>query len=230
MDNPATGPAEDSAHAPSPEVREETRRILTESRAILTGDHFVYDSSEHGDAWIDKDAIFPHPLKIERLGALLAEVARDLVPEVVCGPAVGGIIVAQRVASHLGVLSIFTEKRTNAKGMAEFALRRHFDRLVAGRRVLVVDDVINTGYATLETIVSLRRARAKIVGVATLITRGGATAKSLGVPTLRALDAMAMASWPASHCPLCAKGAPVNTHYGHGSSFVAAQAHIMEDT
>src|SRR4051794_39687721 len=70
---------------------EETRAILSSCHAILENDHFVYCSGDHGNGWIDKDAVFPHTQHLERLGDLLAEAVRHLQPEVVCGPATGGL-------------------------------------------------------------------------------------------------------------------------------------------
>jgi hypothetical protein len=48
---------------------QEARRILEDSGAILHGGHFVYISGDHGDGWIDKDAIFPHTERVSCLAA-----------------------------------------------------------------------------------------------------------------------------------------------------------------
>jgi orotate phosphoribosyltransferase len=42
-------------------------QILEDAGAILHGDHFVYITGDHGDGWIDKDAIYPHTDRVERL-------------------------------------------------------------------------------------------------------------------------------------------------------------------
>jgi len=64
----------------------ETLDILTEANAVLENDHFVYISGDHGSGWIDKDAIYLHTERIERLCRDMAKVVRDLDAEVVCGP------------------------------------------------------------------------------------------------------------------------------------------------
>ena len=74
---------------------EETLGLLTESGAILENDHFVYISGDHGSGWIDKDAIYPHTERVERLCRDLAIGLIGWNVEVVCGPATGGLIVAQ---------------------------------------------------------------------------------------------------------------------------------------
>src|SRR3954453_4244107 len=86
-----------------------TLRLLTESQALLEGDHFVYISGDHGSGWIDKDAIYPHTDRVEQVGRALGRLARPFGAEVVCGPAVGGLIIAEWTAHELGVLSTFAE-------------------------------------------------------------------------------------------------------------------------
>jgi hypothetical protein len=70
---------------------------------------FVYISGDHGSGRIDKDAIYPHTERIERLCRDLASGLSGWDVEVVCGPATGGLIVAQWLAHELGILSVFTE-------------------------------------------------------------------------------------------------------------------------
>lgn len=36
-----------------------TEEILRDANALLRDDHFVYITGQHGEGWIDKDAIFP---------------------------------------------------------------------------------------------------------------------------------------------------------------------------
>jgi orotate phosphoribosyltransferase len=64
------------AAQPTYQFAEETLRILREAHAILENDHFVYVSGDHGSGWIDKDAIYPHTERIERLGRDMAKVVR----------------------------------------------------------------------------------------------------------------------------------------------------------
>jgi orotate phosphoribosyltransferase len=87
----------------------EAMRILTEAHAILDKDHFVYLSGDHGSGWIDKDAIYPHTERIERPCRDMANVVRDWGAEAVCGPATGGLIIAEWTAHELGALSVFAE-------------------------------------------------------------------------------------------------------------------------
>ena len=209
---------------------ERTRQILLASNAIIEHDHFVYDSGQHGSGWIDKDVINEHTDREDGLCAMLAEVLRNLAPAVVCGPATGGIIVAQWTAHHLEALAVFAEHDAAAATAASggpvrgaFVLRRGYDRVVAGQRVLVVDDVINTGLSIRQTVEAVEKAGGQVVGVGALVTRGNATVADLGVTEARWLLEYKIPSWPAETCPLCRQGVPINTRYAHGAEYLAAQ-------
>ena len=204
-----------------------TRRILTQSGALLEGDHFVYISGEHGSGWIDKDAVYPRTDRTSELGALLARACAGRGVEVVCGPATGGLIVAQWTAHHLGALAVFGEhpdRRSAADGAARrpFVLGRGYERLVAGRRVLVVDDVLNTGFSLRGTVEAVRSHGGVVTEAGVVVNRGAAGAADLEVDELVSLLDHRLDSWPAAGCPLCRDGVPVNTEYAHGRDFVRA--------
>ena len=147
----------------------------------------------------------------------MAEAARPLGAEVVCGPAMGGIILAQWTGHHLGLPAVYAEKAPEG-GMA---LRRGYDALVRGRRVLVVEDVVNTGGSLADTIHAVRAAGGTVAGAVALCNRGGVTAADLDVPALHSLLELSLDSWAADECPLCRRGAPVNTSVGKGREFLA---------
>lgn len=202
---------------------EETLNILTATNAVLHDDHFVYISGDHGSGWIDKDAIYPHTERVEQLCRVLARHIKDRQIEVVCGPATGGLVIAEWTAHELGVLSTFTEHDTPRPGAlrGRFVLRRGYDHLVAGRRVLVVDDIVNTGHSARQTIEAVRGADGNVVAVGALVTRGNVEAVGLGVAEFVYLLEYKIPAWPAADCPLCKAGVPVNTNYAHGADFVS---------
>jgi orotate phosphoribosyltransferase len=212
---------------------EEARRVLDGSNAIITGDHFVYVTGEHGDGWIDKDAIFPDTQKVSGLAALLAEALAGREFDIVCGPATGGLIVAQWTAHHLGLPSVFAEhaketgyqpaKASPGPLRPPFVLRRGYDERVRNKRVLVVDDVVNTGESVTETVQAVRDAGGVPVAVAALCTRGNAGPADVGSDDFVYLVEIEIPSWPAADCRLCREGVPVNTRYAHGADFLAAQ-------
>ena len=193
--------------------------ILAQTGAVITGSHVVYTSGRHGSAYVNKDAVYPHTAHVSELCRLLADAAASLRPEVVCGPALGGIILSQWTAHHLGALAVYAEK-TPEGGLA---LRRGYDRLVAGRRVLVVEDIITTGGSVKQAVAAVRAASGEVVMAAALCNRGGVTAAELGVPALASLVTLSLDSWDASACRLCGEHVPINTDVGKGREFLESR-------
>lgn len=214
------------------------RQILDDAGAVIAGDHFVYDTGRHGDGWIAKDLIFPHTELADELGSMLADACADLGGEIVCGPATGGLIVSQWTAHHLGLPSVFAD-HAKEQGYdpasagsgplrAPFVLKRGYDEAVRGKRVLLVDDVVNTGLALRETAAAVGVAGGELVAAGVLSTRGFADAGACGAPVLISLCEVVVPSWPAAECELCRRGVPVNTRYAHGADFLAQQAALHD--
>ncbi len=202
-----------------------TEAILRESGALLEGDHFVYVSGQHGSGWIDKDAVYPHTERNATLGRLIAECCADLDADYVCGPATGGLIMAQWTAHARGALAIFGEHpgpTDPESGHRLFILKRGYQNLVDGSRVLVVDDVVNTGASMRGITQAVRDHGGEVVAAAAVCQRGSATPDDLGVSDYRYLVEHGLDSWPKEDCPLCAKGVPVNVDYAHGRDYVDA--------
>ena len=193
--------------------------ILAETGAVITDSHVVYTSGRHGTAYVNKDAVYPHPAQVSALCRMLADAAAADRPEVVCGPALGGIILSQWTAHHLGALAVYAEKLPGGG----LALRRGYDRVVAGRRVLVVEDIVTTGGSVRQTVAAVRAAGGEVTRVTALCNRGGITAADLGVPAFSALVTLSLDSWEATSCPLCRGGVPVNTDIGNGREFLASR-------
>jgi orotate phosphoribosyltransferase len=202
--------------------RADALRILEQHKAILTGTHVVYTSGRHGSAYVNKDAVYPHTAAIASLCGAMADAFAGAGVEVVVGPTVGGVILAQWVAHRLSargpeVLAVYAEKAA-AGG---FELKRGHDALVRGRKVLVVEDVLTTGGSLAHVIETVRAAGGDVVGAAALCNRGGITAAQVGTPpVLFSLVEVSLDSWDEDECPMCRDGVPVNVSVGKGAEFV----------
>jgi orotate phosphoribosyltransferase len=205
---------------------QETLELLLQSGAVLQNDHFVYISGDHGSGWIDKDASYPHTERIEQLSRRLARLLHGRGVEVVCGPATGGMILAEWVAHELGALAVFCEHDTPQPGelRGRFILRRGYDHVIAGKQVFVVDDIVNTGQSIRQTMEAVRGAGAVVMAAGALVNRGNVEAPGLGVTDFVYLLEYRIPTWPCSECPLCRSGVPINTQYAHGKEFMAARA------
>ena len=200
----------------------EALQIFNEVGAIITDGHFVYASGKHGKVYINKDAIYPRTAHICRLCYAIAEKFANDNINVVAAPAVGGVILSQWVAHFLSqidgyeVLSIYAEKSEDSS----FVFRRGYNKLISGRNILVVEDVITTGNSVKKVIEAVRVAGGNVVGVGALCNSAQVTAQDIGnVPRLRSLVNMKLDTWDLSQCPLCKQNIPINTEFGRGNHF-----------
>lgn len=195
--------------------------------AVITDSHIVYTSGKHGDKYINKDAIYPHP---EQTAKLAWEIAKRFVVlcevDVVIAPAVGGIILGQWVAYHLAslvnrpILSVYAEKYGD-----EFVFNRGYGQLIKGQRGLVVEDILTTGTSARKVVEAARQQDCEVIGVGALCNRGNVTVENLGnVPRLEALLNLQFNTYDANNCPLCQAGVPINTTVGKGREFLARRA------
>jgi orotate phosphoribosyltransferase len=170
-----------------------TIELLRQVGAIITDTHVVYTSGRHGSSYVNKDALYPHTSATSAVCATIAEQFAEAGVEVVAGPTVGGVIMAQWAAHHLSartgreVLAIYAEEET-VDGEKRRVFRRGYDALLAGRRTLIVEDILTTGGSARLVVEAARRQGGEVLGVAALCNRGGISAEDLGAPTLFSLS------------------------------------------
>ncbi len=205
------------------------QQMLERLKVVITESHVVYTSGKHGSAYVNKDAIYPHTTETSRLCGLIAHMFMSDRVEVVIAPAVGGCILSNRVAEHLtmwgkewGVNEVFGVYAD--KDGEDFVIKRGYDKLVRGKRVLVVEDVLTTGGSVKKVVKATRIAGGHVVGVGALCNRGDITSEDVDVPRLEALINVKLDSWDESNCPLCKGGVPINTDVGKGREFLAKKA------
>ena len=168
--------------------------------ALLEG-HFRLTSGLHSPGYLQCALVLQYPREAEACGTEIAAKVKDLKPQVVLSPALGGIVIGQEVGRALGVRAIFAERQDG-----KLSLRRGF-ALEPRERVLVVEDVVTTGMSTRETIDVARAAGATVVGAASIIDRSGGQ-QSLDVP-FHALATVSLPTYQPESCPLCAAGQAV---------------------
>ena len=177
--------------------------------------HFRLESGHHGERWYDLDPLFLRPTTLQRSAATLAGQLAAYRPEVICGPLTGGAFLAQLIALALDSEFAYTERVTlahdtglyTARYQLPVGLRAHMN----GKRVAIVDDIINAGSAIRATETELREHGAQIVVIAALLILGQAAtafAAAAGLPLL-SLAQQASGLWSPEECPLCAAGVPL---------------------
>ncbi len=174
-----------------------TEDVLEEFRAAgaLREGHFVLSSGLHSGVFLQKNLVFMHPDRCERLcqalAALIEQSYDDI--EVVISPAVGGIIPGYETARHLGVPAIYLEREGGG-----FKFRRAF-QIKPGARVVVVEDVVSTGLSLRETVEAVEAAGGQVLCAACIVDRSGGTA-DCGAP-LVALASLVVPAFAADALP-----------------------------
>jgi orotate phosphoribosyltransferase len=187
---------------------------LTDLLAARRG-HFLLESGHHGDLWLELDALFVRP---RRVAPFAADLARRLAPhgvEVVCGPLVGGALVAQLVAGELDAELCWTERTAppaaDALYTAEYRVPSALRDGLRGKRVAIVDDVINAGSATRATLADLHHCGAEPAAIAALLVLNDSAASlaaAEGIP-LEHTAKLTSGLWEPADCPLCAASVPL---------------------
>jgi orotate phosphoribosyltransferase len=172
--------------------------------------HFLLESGHHGDLWLDLESLCLDPQRVQVLAAELAKPLSGLALDAVCGPLVEGGFVALMVALQLGVQFTYSERfaRSAQGGLfpAGYKVPDALRGRLKGRRVAIVNDVINAGSAVRATFADLQDCGADIVAIGTLLVLGssaGAFASERRIP-LVTIGAVPNSLWTASECPLCA--------------------------
>jgi len=195
--------------------KQEVLKILRKLGAIITDSHIVYTSKRHGSAYLNKDAVYPHTAETSRLCYAIAERFVDDNVQVIIAPAIGGVILSQWTAYHLSemngheVLGVYAEK---TKGGDAFVIKRGYDKIVAGKNILVVEDVLTTGGSAKKVVEATRALGGNVIGLGVLCNRGGITSRDVAdVPKLTSLVNMTFDTWDEADCPLCERSVPINT-------------------
>jgi len=181
---------------------EEILAALTGADAIRDG-HFVLTSGRHSGTYVQCARFLEDPALTTQLAqTAVGRLSGDLNIDLVAAPAVGGLIIGFAVAQALGVKFIFSEREGG-----DMVFRRAF-QVPPGARVLVVEDVVTTGGSVGEVIDLVRFAGATVVGVVSIIDRGGD--KKFAAPFWPLLT-LEVESWEPGECVLCAEDLPLSS-------------------
>ena len=178
--------------------------------------HFVFESGHHGQVWLDLERLLLHPERVQPLAEALADRLRGHRVEAVCGPLVEGAFVGLMVASSLRLPFTYSEpvRDDRAAGLflVAYPIPRSLEPELLGKRVAIVNDVINAGSAVRGTLASLKQCGAQPVAIGTLAVYGQAAGELAATHhlALETLASFPSRIWEPSACPLCAKGVPMN--------------------
>jgi orotate phosphoribosyltransferase len=179
---------------------QEVLGIFEDCGALLRG-HFLLTSGRHSPKFLQAALVLQYTDKTSLLAEELAAKFAAERPELVVGPAVGGIILAHEVARALGARSCYSEKEGD-----RMTIRRGFS-VRPGTRALVVEDVVTTGGSVRKTVEHLQGRGAEVCAIGALVDRSGGTAE-FDVP-FHVLAELQIETYRPADCPLCKSGIPL---------------------
>lgn len=198
------------------EIREKALRDLQKSEVLMLDGHFDYGNGYHGRVYLNPHQLFRHPSMIWRFAQDLI----DLLPselvqrtEVVAGPVTGGALLAHTVAGLLDSRRSLTHPPCsfapfNYDPAGGFALRSFYRRELKGKRVLLADDVRNTGDTFAKCAALVQESGGSVVATMEIYDRCEAVT-DLGVPNIALAEVAVPDNYTVSECPLCKAGTPI---------------------
>lgn len=191
-------------------------RNLQEYEVLMLNGHFDFGNGYHGQVYLHPHQLFRHPSRIWRLAQDLLDVLPPSVldqTEVVAGPVTGGALLAHTVAGLIDSRREITRPDTlfapfSVDVASGHTLSRFYRDQLTGRKVLIVDDVRNTGQTFARCAALVREAGGTVVATAEIYDRMEAMI-DVGVPNFALAEYKAPENFPAGACPLCASGVPV---------------------
>jgi orotate phosphoribosyltransferase len=199
------------------DARAEALKKLQTFEVLMQNGHFDYHNGFHGRVYLNPHQLFRHPSTIWRLAQDLLDVLPQPLleqTEIVAGPATGGALLAHTLAGLLDGRRELTHPSCSfapfTPGDGKFTLRSFYARLLRGRRVLLADDVRNTGKTFERCAALVADAGGIVIGTVEICDRMEAIV-DLGVPNYALVEYRAPENYPVDQCPMCAAGEPVTT-------------------
>lgn len=200
------------------EIRRRALEDLQKFEVLMLDGHFDYGNGYHGRAYLNPHQLFRYPSTIWRFAQDLIELLPATLvdqTELVAGPLTGGALLAHTLAGLLDSRRKLTEPAKLFAPLSpdagdDKALRALYRRQVSGKRVLLADDVRNTGQTFARCASLVREAGGTVIGTVEIYDRQEALV-SLAVPNIALAEYRTPDNYPADACPLCRAGIAVTS-------------------
>jgi len=198
-------------------LKRDALKQLQEFGVLMRSGHYDYGNGYHGRAYLNPHQLFLHPSTIWRLAQdLLAALPGELLEqtEVVAGPATGGALLAHTMAGLLDGRRALSHPPCSfapfTHGEDGLVLREFYARHIAGKRVLLADDVRNTGKTFERCAHLVNQAGGIVLATVEICDRLEAVA-GLDVPNYPLTEYQAPENYAAAECPMCRAGEAITT-------------------
>jgi orotate phosphoribosyltransferase len=198
------------------DIRKRALLDLQRAEILMLNGHFDFGNGYHGRVYLNPHKLFRHPSTIWRFAQDLIDVIpSDLIQQtqVVAGPATGGALLAHTMAGLLDSRRSLTHPpcrfapfQHDAQG--RLTLRDFYRHELVGQRVLVADDVRNTGETLAKCAALVRDAGGTAIATVQICDRMEAITDA-GVPNVALIEYLAPPNARADECPQCRAGTAI---------------------
>jgi orotate phosphoribosyltransferase len=200
------------------EIRGKALADLQRLEVLMLNGHFDFGNGYHGRVYLNPHQLFRYPSTIWRFAQDLLDILPESIreqAEVVAGPVTGGALLAHTMAGLLDSRQHLSRPRTM---FAPFSvdvecgqtMSRFYQQQVKGRRVLLVDDVRNTGQTFARCADLVRSGGGTVIATAEIYDRMEAVV-SLDVPNYPLAEYKALENYAVGSCPMCQAGIPISS-------------------
>ena len=198
------------------QLRRRALENLKDAEVLMLDGHFDYGNGYHGRVYLNPHRIFRQPSLIWRLAQDLIEILPDeivLNTDVVAGPVLGGALLAHTLAGLLDGRRSLSHPPTSFAPISEdskgaMLLRPFYQSVVKGKRVLLADDVRNTGETFGHAKAVIEHAGGTVIASAEICDRLESIVE-LGVPNFALTEYPAPENHRVGECPMCQAGVPI---------------------
>jgi len=183
---------------------------------LMLNGHFDFGNGYHGQVYLNPHQLFRQPSTIWRFAQDLLDVLPASIldqVDIVAGPTTGGALLAHTVAGLLDSRRELSRARTlfapfTPDVSGNPSLSRFYAEQMKGHRVLLVDDVRNTGQTLASCAEVARASGGTVLATAQIYDRMEALADA-GAPNFALAEYKAPENHAAPDCPMCKAGLPI---------------------
>jgi orotate phosphoribosyltransferase len=198
------------------DLRRQALARLQEFEVLMLGGHFDYGNGYHGQVYLNPHRMFRQPSLIWQLAQDLIEILPEpmvTATEVVVGPVMGGALLAHTIAGLLDGRRSLSHPPSSFAPLSPdrsgaLVLRSFYQGVVKDKRVLLADDVRNTGKTLERGKAVVEEAGGSVIGSVVIYDRLEAIV-DIGVPNIALAEYRAPENYPVADCPMCRAAEPV---------------------
>lgn len=197
------------------ELKEEIEDLFAGQNTIVKGSHFAYTPKDgkwfHGYDYVSKELLCADPGSVEQLASIIAlefsklnshiDTAVGIAEGTIGLATLTSLMIEQLQSKKLKVC--YAEKENAKDPNTAFIFRGVFEQFVIGKKVLILEDVLNSGGSAKRVVNAVKKLGGEVVAIFALCSRGKVTSEMVGGVPLFSLMEVDMEMFPAEDCPVC---------------------------